>query len=70
MDKDECGLYSHCIFYNSVTNLSKNEEKVVAEADDCAWVEEFGIDGAATIRETVDANLPDYEYLAQFAIKA
>jgi hypothetical protein len=33
------------------------------------WTEKYGEEGAKLIRDTVEANVPDYEYLKQFAIK-
>lgn len=33
------------------------------------WTEKYGEEGAKTIRDTVKANLEDYEYLKKFAIK-
>jgi len=41
---------------------SKHEE-------DAEWREMFGEEAAKMIRETVDANISDYEYLKQFAMK-
>lgn len=39
------------------------------EEEDKDWAERYGEKGAKIIRETVEANLKDYEYLKQFAIK-
>ncbi|KAI4129223.1 MAG: hypothetical protein LQ338_002335 [Usnochroma carphineum] len=39
------------------------------EDEDKEWVEKYGEKGAKIIRETVEANMEDYEYLKQFAIK-
>ncbi|KAL8927305.1 MAG: hypothetical protein Q9208_002482 [Pyrenodesmia sp. 3 TL-2023] len=39
------------------------------EEEDKDWAERYGEKGAKIIRETVEANLEDYEYLKQFAIK-
>ncbi|KAI4206022.1 MAG: hypothetical protein LQ346_001332 [Caloplaca aetnensis] len=39
------------------------------EEEDRDWAEKYGEKGAKIIRETVNANLKDYEYLKQFAIK-
>ena len=38
------------------------------EEENAEWTEKFGEEGAKVIRETVDANLEDYEYLKQFAL--
>ncbi|KAL4956812.1 hypothetical protein BDW69DRAFT_157860 [Aspergillus filifer] len=42
----------------------KSEEQFDAE-----WREKYGEEGAALIRKTVDANMADYLYLKQFAMK-
>ena len=49
-------------------NLKKSSPKT-SEAEDSQWREKFGAEGARVIRETVDANVKDYEYLKQFALK-
>ncbi|KAL8794186.1 MAG: hypothetical protein Q9195_003254 [Heterodermia aff. obscurata] len=46
----------------------KKKVKSVHDEDD-EWVERFGEKGAKVIRETVNANIEDYEYLKQFALK-
>lgn len=46
----------------------KKKEKSV-ETEDQEWREKYGEEGARIIRETVNANLADYEYLKSFAIK-
>lgn len=38
------------------------------EQENAEWTEKFGEAGAKVIRETVDKNIPDYEYLKGFAI--
>jgi hypothetical protein len=42
----------------------KTDEQLYAE-----WAEKFGEEGAKVIKETVEANIPDYEYMKEFAIK-
>lgn len=42
----------------------KTDEQLYAE-----WTEKFGEEGARIIKETVDVNTPDYEYMKKFAIK-
>ena len=39
------------------------------EGEDKEWGEKYGEEGAKIIRECVNANLPDFEYLKSFAIK-
>ena len=40
------------------------------EEEDEDWRRNYGHEGARLIRETVNANVPHYEYLKQFALKA
>lgn len=40
-----------------------------AEAENEEWCNKYGEDAARVIRQTVDANVADYEYLKSFAIK-
>jgi hypothetical protein len=37
--------------------------------EDAEWREKYGEEGQRIIRECVNANIPDYEYLKSFAIK-
>ncbi|KAH7360715.1 hypothetical protein BKA65DRAFT_390745 [Rhexocercosporidium sp. MPI-PUGE-AT-0058] len=46
----------------------KKKSKTV-EVEDKEWREKYGVEGAKVIRECVEANIPDYEYLKSFAIK-
>ena len=46
----------------------KKKEKSV-EVEDREWREKYGEEGQRVIRETVDANVADYEYLKTFAVK-
>ena len=39
------------------------------EEEDAEWREKYGEKGAKVIRETVNANVADYEYLKQFAMQ-
>jgi hypothetical protein len=49
--------------------LQESKVKPPSESDYVRWIKEFGKDGADTIQRTVQANLEDYEYLKQFAIR-
>lgn len=42
----------------------KSDEEYFAE-----WAEKYGEEGAKVIADTVKANVADYEYLKQFALK-
>ncbi|ROT35901.1 hypothetical protein SODALDRAFT_316121 [Sodiomyces alkalinus F11] len=50
---------SHAAVSKTVTKESEDEE----------WTEKYGEEGAKIIRETVDANVADYEYLKRFALQ-
>lgn len=47
----------------------KKKKAKTVEIEDQEWREKYGEEGARIIRETVNANIPDYEYLKSFAIK-
>ena len=49
--------------------LAKKKEVKSVEEDNAEWEEKYGTEGAKIIREAVDANIADYEYLKSFAIK-
>lgn len=51
-----------------VYNWKEKKVKSV-EDEDQEWTNKFGEKGAKIIRATVDANIADYEYLKQFALK-
>ena len=49
---------------------TEQAKKVKSDADYFTeWTEKYGEEGAKLIRDTVKANVEDYEYLKQFAIK-
>lgn len=50
------------------TDVKKKKAKS-KEVENVEWVEKFGEDAARVIRQTVDANVADYQYLKQFAMK-
>jgi hypothetical protein len=56
-------LYAHIADFDQKKN-PKSDEQLFAE-----WTEKYGEEGAKVIRDTVAANVADYEYLKQFAIK-
>jgi len=49
--------------------FTKKKKTKTIEIEDKEWREKYGEEGAKVIRETVDTNIPDYEYLKSFAIK-
>ncbi|KAM3070326.1 hypothetical protein ACMFMG_010158 [Clarireedia jacksonii] len=52
----------------SAEHSKKKKEKSV-EQEDQEWREKYGEEGQKIIRETVNANIKDYEYLKSFALK-
>jgi hypothetical protein len=42
---------------------------MTTKEENLAWQEEFGSEGAAAIRKTIEANMQDYEYLRKFRLK-
>lgn len=51
-------------------NVNCVQKTPTIEEEDAEWRKKFGDKAAQVIRETVDANTADYEYLKSFAIKA
>ncbi len=49
--------------------LAKKKKTKTVESEDKEWLEKYGEKGQKMIRECVNANIPDYEYLKSFAIK-
>ncbi|MCJ1283070.1 hypothetical protein MMC26_002397 [Xylographa opegraphella] len=64
-------VFKTCSLEKPRTDLSCGKKKKVKSTheEDAEWREKFGEDAANMIRETVDANIRDYEYLKQFAMK-
>ncbi|KAK4169462.1 P-loop containing nucleoside triphosphate hydrolase protein [Cladorrhinum sp. PSN259] len=44
-------------------------KQLTREEEDKQWLEKYGEEGQRIIRETVDANVEDYEYLKGFAVR-
>lgn len=58
------------IHRTTVAKGGHGHKKVKTDEElDAEWKERFGPDGARFIREMVDRNVADYEYLKQFALK-
>ena len=54
----------------SADNAPKQGKKIKTEERwDKEWVEKYGEEAAKTIRETVDRNMDDYNYMRQFVLK-
>jgi hypothetical protein len=50
-------------------SVDKKKKAKTVEVEDQEWREKYGETGAKVIRECVNANIPDYEYLKSFAMK-
>ena len=48
----------------------KKKKAKSEEEEEREWIDRFGMKGAKVIRQTVNANVKDYEYLKQFALTA
>ncbi|POR39136.1 Uncharacterized protein TPAR_00664 [Tolypocladium paradoxum] len=63
-------------FHNDVLDSSRLNARTHAqktstvESEDREWTEKYGPEAQKLIRECVDANVPHYEYLKQFCLKA
>lgn len=49
--------------------FAKQKKTKTVEEENACWKETYGEEGAKIIRDCVDANIPDYEYLKSFALK-
>jgi hypothetical protein len=63
------GFHDDAINSTSLKPRNSAHKSKTVESEDKEWREKYGNEGAKIIRECVDANIPDYEYLKSFAIK-
>lgn len=49
--------------------FAKGKKTKTVEQENEEWTKTYGAEGAKIIRDCVDANIPDYEYLKSFALK-
>ncbi|RFU31951.1 hypothetical protein B7463_g4347, partial [Scytalidium lignicola] len=63
------GFHDDAINSTSLRPRDAAHKTKTIEAEDKEWREKYGEMGQRIIRETVDKNIPDYEYLKSFAIK-
>lgn len=54
---------------HQLTNNPKKKKDKTIEVENAEWKQKYGEEGQKIIRETVEANIADYEYLKSFAIK-
>jgi hypothetical protein len=52
-----------------LTSVDKKKKAKTVGVEDQEWRDKYGEKGARVIRECVNANIPDYEYLRSFAMK-
>ncbi|KAI9849111.1 MAG: hypothetical protein M1837_005341 [Sclerophora amabilis] len=63
------GFHEDAINSKDLKPRAHKKKPTTSQDDDTAWTEKFGPEGAKIIRETVDKNVADYEYLKGFALK-
>lgn len=74
--RGSCGSFSaftlqFSIFWNTANSCAGKKKKAKSDGEeDREWLEKFGAKGAKAIRQTVNANVKDYEHLKQFALTA
>jgi len=63
------GFHEDALASSSLKPRQHKKKVKSKQEEDSDWREMFGAEAAKTIRATVDANIKDYEYLKQFAMK-
>uniref|UniRef100_L2GAV1 Uncharacterized protein n=1 Tax=Colletotrichum fructicola (strain Nara gc5) TaxID=1213859 RepID=L2GAV1_COLFN len=64
------GFHEDALGSTSLRPRNKAHKKVITrESEEAEWKQKFGDKGLKEIRECVDANVKDYEYLKKFAIR-
>ncbi|KAK1466890.1 hypothetical protein CMEL01_10883 [Colletotrichum melonis] len=64
------GWHDDAIGSTSLKPRDKKHKKVITrESEEAEWLKKYGEKGLKEIRECVDANVKDYEYLKKFAIQ-
>jgi len=63
------GFHEDAIESSSLRPRTAAHKTKTVETEDQEWLEKYGKDGQKIIRECVDVNIPDYEYLKAYAIK-
>ncbi|KAM3505154.1 hypothetical protein MY11210_008082 [Beauveria gryllotalpidicola] len=64
------GFHDDCLRTTRLEGRSHAEKISTVESEDAEWTKKYGPDAQKIIRQTVNDNVPYYEYLKQFAIKA
>ncbi|KAK8089408.1 hypothetical protein PG997_004369 [Apiospora hydei] len=63
------GFHNDAIHSTSLAPRTKAHKTVTEESENNEWREKYGEEGMKIIRESVNENIPHYEYLKQFAMK-
>ncbi|KAL6720442.1 hypothetical protein ACLMJK_002364 [Lecanora helva] len=63
------GFHDDAIESRGLKPRQHKKQPKTEEVEDSEWREKYGDEGAKIIRTTVDANIKDYEYLKQFALR-
>ncbi|KAL2752722.1 hypothetical protein ACRALDRAFT_2112793 [Sodiomyces alcalophilus JCM 7366] len=63
------GFHNDALSSSSLKPRSHAAKTKTREDEDKEWTEKFGEEGAKIIRDTVDANVEDYEYLKTFTLQ-
>ena len=64
------GFHDDAIHTFSLKPRTHAQKESTVESENEDWTNKYGADAAKAIRSTVDENIPHYEYLRQFRIKA
>ncbi|KJZ77020.1 hypothetical protein HIM_03341 [Hirsutella minnesotensis 3608] len=64
------GWHDDVLHSTRLNGRSHAQKTITVEAENQEWKEKYGAEAQRLIRETVDANIPHYEYLKKFCIRA
>jgi hypothetical protein len=62
------GFHDDALQSSSLRPRAHAQKASTVESENAEWTEKYGAEAAKIIRQTVDANIPHYEYLKQFKI--
>ncbi|KAM3457220.1 hypothetical protein MY3296_001272 [Beauveria thailandica] len=64
------GFHDDCLRTTRLEGRSHAQKVSTVESEDAEWTKKYGPEAQKIIRQTVNDNIPYYEYLKQFTIKA
>lgn len=64
------GFHDDCLRTTRLEGRSHAQKISTVESEDAEWTKKYGSEAQKIIRQTVNDNIPYYEYLKQFTIKA